>query len=422
MMGSRSRFPADGRSARSSSGLFSDRVFRGLWIAATVSYVGTWMQNIGAGWLMTSLTLSPVLLGLLQAAMSLPVFLVALPAGALADILDRRRLLLVTQISMVAISTLFGVLALLSLVTPWVVLSFTFLLGLGMVMNDPAWQAITPDIVEPRQVASAIALNSAAFNIARAVGPALGGIVIAVAGSGAAFLINAASFAGVIVFLLRWKSPRELRRSPRPSIFPAMRSGLEYLRGSRPLCAVLVRTGVFSLSASALWAMLPLVARRFGSLGYGTMLSCFGLGALAVAAALPRLRVRSSTDGLIGVGFIAFSIATLGLGVLATLPGLCAALFVGGAAWIVVVADLNAVTQTIAPSWVRARALSMYVLVLQGGIAAGSALWGIVAARTSIRLALTTAACAMALSSASQIWFPVRIDAGGLPATGSWLE
>src|SRR6201993_2074883 len=182
-------------------------LFRSMWIAAIISYIGTWMQAVGAGWMMTMLTSSPLMVGLVQAAVALPVFLVILPAGALADMVDRRRFLLVTQAWMVLAAGILGVLTLLHAVGPWILLGFTFLLGLGAVMNDPAWQAITPEVVFPARPASAVALNSAGFNVARAVGPALGGIVVAAAGSGWSFLVNAASFFGVIFFLWRWKRP-----------------------------------------------------------------------------------------------------------------------------------------------------------------------------------------------------------------------
>src|SRR5579864_1307031 len=180
-------------------------LFRSLWIAAVISYTGTWMQNVGAGWLMTQLTTSPLMVSLVQAAAAVPVFLVVLPAGALADMVDRRRLLLFTQGWMVVAAAALGVLTLFHAVTPWTLLAFTFLLGAGAVMNDPAWQAITPEIISPRRHAAAVALNSAGFNVARAVGPALGGIVVAAAGSGWSFLLNAASFFGVILFLYTWK-------------------------------------------------------------------------------------------------------------------------------------------------------------------------------------------------------------------------
>jgi MFS family permease len=367
------------------------------------------MQNVGAGWLMTSLTMSPIMIGLVQAAMSLPVFLVALPAGALADIIDRRTLLLATQISMVIVSATIGVLTLFGVVTPPILLGFTFLLGIGTVLNDPAWQAITPEIVSYNQLTPAVALCSAAFNLARAVGPALGGLVIAFAGTGTAFLVNAASFLGVILFLFRWK------RQPLPEqlhgerVFEAIRSGLEYLRKDYEMRAVLLRTGLFSIAASAMWAMLPLIARHFGSLGYGSMLSCFGIGALCGASALTRLRHKLSVDWMIGAATIAFAVASFALGRLQSLSLLCCALFLAGFGWIVVVANLNVATQTISPTWVRARALSMYVLVLQGGLAAGSAFWGVIAYQLSIRVALFSAASALMLGLLAIKGYPVRI-------------
>ncbi len=387
-------------------------LFRTLWIAATVSYVGTWMQNVGAGWLMTSLTSSPLVIGLVQAAMSLPVFLVALPAGALADIVDRRRLLLVTQISMVVFSAALGILTLRHAVTPGVLLAFTFLLGLGTVMNDPAWQAITPEIVSTAEWAPAIALNSAAFNIARAVGPALGGVVIAYAGSGSAFLINAASFLGVILFLLRWKrTPSPVPSAGRERFVSAIQVGCRYMREDRQMRAVLVRTGLFSAGSSALWALLPLVARTCcGSTEYGVMLSCLGAGALCGASVLARLRNVLSADTLIMSGTLAFAAGSAALGSLHSLPWLYVSLFVAGAGWIVVVANLNVATQQISPQWVRARALSMYVLVLQGGLAVGSAFWGLIAFRLNISVALLGAAGALTLGIFASVGYPIRLS------------
>src|SRR5215469_4280805 len=195
-------------------------LFRSMWIAAIISYIGTWMQAVGAGWMMIMISGSPFMIGLVQAAVALPVFLVILPAGALADMVDRRQFLLVTQGWMVLASGSLGVLTLFRVVTPWVLPGFTFALGLGAVMNDPAWQAITPELVPAEQHAAAVAMNSAGFNVARAVGPALGGMVIAAAGSGTAFLLNALSFFGVIVVLYRWKRiPTEIRE--RESVWSA---------------------------------------------------------------------------------------------------------------------------------------------------------------------------------------------------------
>src|SRR5215472_6718169 len=204
-------------------------LFRSLWIAAVISYVGSWMQNIATGWLMTSLTSSPIWVSLVQVALSLPVFLIALPAGALADSIDRRKFLLVTQTSMVAAAGVLGVLTITGVVTPQLLLVFTFLLGVGAVMNEPAWQSLMPDLVPVPKLAAAVALNSAGFNIARAVGPALGGLVIATAGSGVAFLLNAASFVGVILFLYRWK-PAVREHPPAGRLTTAIAGGMRYLR------------------------------------------------------------------------------------------------------------------------------------------------------------------------------------------------
>ena len=204
-LGSLPEMPIAPPRQRSVLGPLQEPLFRTLWIAAVISYTGTWMQNVGAAWLMTSLTMSPLMVGLVQAAGSIAVFLVVLPAGAIADMVDRRKLLLFTQTWMVLAAAGLGVLTLAGKVTPTLLLLFTLLMGVGAVLNDPAWQAITPETVSHQNFAAGIALNSAGFNVARAIGPALGGLVIAAAGSGIAFLLNAVSFFGVIYFLYQWK-------------------------------------------------------------------------------------------------------------------------------------------------------------------------------------------------------------------------
>jgi len=353
------------------------------------------MQNVGAGWLMTQLTTSPLMVSLVQAASAIPVFLVVLPAGALADMIDRRRLLLFTQTWMVVAAAILGVLTLFGAVTPWMLLFFTFLMGVGAVMNDPAWQAITPEVVSPERHASAVALNSAGFNVARAVGPALGGVAVAASGSGWSFLLNAASFFGVILFLYRWKRAPHISLLPKRRVGAAITEGFRYVQGAKQVKSVLIRTGAFSFGASSLLALLPVICQPHGAQGYGFLLTCFGLGALAGAAVLPRLRLQYSVDGLVIGATILFAMLTFAAGQVHIFEWLCLVLFTAGAAWIGILACFNVVAQTMCPSWMRARALSMYLLVLQGGMAIGSALWGAVAARQGVPAALAWSALAM---------------------------
>ena len=391
---------ADSRRAASAWAPLREPLFRSLWIAAVVSYTGTWMQNVGAGWLMTQLTASPLMVSLVQAACAIPVFLVVLPAGALADMIDRRRLLLFTQSWMIVAAAALGLLTLLHATSPWILLAFTFLLGVGAVMNDPAWQAITPEVISPTRHASAVALNSAGFNVARAVGPALGGIVVATAGSGWSFLLNAASFFGVVYFLYRWKRlASEAGRSQ--SVSTAIVEGFSYVRGASQVRSVLIRTGAFSVGAASLPALLPLVCQPHGAQGYGFLLTCFGLGALAGAAVLPRLRLQYSMDGLVAGATVLFAAMTFAAGQVHIFEWLCLVLFTAGAAWIGILACFNVVAQTMCPPWMRARALSMYLLVLQGGMAVGSAVWGELASRQGVPAALAWSALAMVVGLSS---------------------
>src|SRR5205085_1023646 len=235
----------------------------------------------------------PVLVALMQTATSLPIFLVGLPAGALADLVDRRRLLLVAQSWMVIVAATLGALTLWGLINPWLLLALTFALGLGSAFNAPAWQAIIPEIVRGRRMPAAVALESAGFNLARAVGPAAGGLIVAWLGAGANFMLNAASFLATIVVLYRWRRPRRTSQLPAERLLSATRAGLRYAQHAPELHAVLVRTIAFMLCASALWALLPLVARRemhLPSSGYGALLASLGLGAVGAAGLLPALR------------------------------------------------------------------------------------------------------------------------------------
>jgi predicted MFS family arabinose efflux permease len=381
----------------SALGPLREPLFRSLWIAAVVSYTGTWMQNVGAGWLMASLTSSPMMVGLVQAAMAVPVFLVSIFAGALADMMDRRRLLLLTQAWMVVAALSLGLLTHFGVITPILLLVFVFMMGLGNVMNDPAWQAITHEIVSEENFPPAVALNSAGFNVARAVGPAVGGIVIAIWNVAAVFLLNALSFFGVIFVLYSWKRRPHEDPLPGANVKSAIKAGFVFARKSAGVKAVLIRTAVFSISASALWAMLPLIAQCYGSIGFGTMVTWFGIGALVGAGLLSHLRRQLSVDALVAHSTILYATVTASTGYIHEFRSHCTLMFIGGACWIVILASLNVAAQLSSPNWLRARTLSMYLIVLQGGTAVGSSLWGAIAERSSMPVSLAIAAVALVL-------------------------
>ena len=400
-------------------------LFRALWIATVVSNVGTWMQNVGAAWFMMSLSPSPTLVALVQAATSLPVFLVGLPAGALADIVDRRRLLLWTQGWMLVITAVLGGLTFLGVVTPWVLLTLTFALGLGAALNAPAWQAIVSELVPRADLQAAVTLNGVGFNVARAVGPALGGIVVATAGVGAVFLLNAVSFLGVLMVLFRWQ--RTSRENPLPPehVLGAMRAGLRYVRYAASVHAVLIRTGLVMLCGSALWALLPLVARvelGLDAIAYGMLLGALGVGAVVGATMLPRVRQRITVDLLLTGATILFAAVTLALAYVREFVWLCAAMAGGGIAWITLMSSFNTAVQTAVPAWVRARALAAYLLVSQGGLAAGSAVWGAVATHVGTTTALLWATCGLILGLAVTGYYRIGGEAVDVTPSLHWPE
>jgi MFS family permease len=369
-------------------------MFRAMWIASVASNVGTWMQSVGAAWLMTTLSVTPLLVALVQTATTLPVFLLGLPAGAMADLVDRRRLLLFTQSWMLASAGVLGALTISGVIGSWGLLGLTFALGLGSAMNGPAWAAAIPELVPREELPVAVALNSVGFNIARAVGPALGGLVMAASNAGVVFLLNAVSFLGVIIVLWRWREPPVPPSGRDLGVIDAMRAGLRYVRHAPAYHAVLTRTGIFAFAGSALWAMLPVVARHglgSTSTGYGILLGCLGAGSVIGALVLAPLRAHYAPDDLVAVGVILFAAATAGLALLNQFAIVALAMLLGSAAWMTVMSSFNVCAQMAPPVWVRARALAVYLLVFQGSFAMGSASWGAIAGRMSARRSLLTA-------------------------------
>lgn len=391
----------------------SEPLFRALWLAAVASNIGTWMHNVGADWLMTTLAPSPLMVALMQTAENAPLFMLALPAGALADMVDRRRLLLYTQSWMLVSAVSLALLTFLGFTTPWVLLLLIFALGLGSALNAPAWQAIVPELIPRSELSSAVSLNSVAFNIARAVGPALGGMIVAAVGSWAVFLLNSVSFVGVIIVLYRWQREPTESISPTERIVGAMRAGVRYVRHDPGLRAVLVRTGVYVSCASALWALLPLVARQqlgLGAFGYGVLLGGLGAGAIMAAFFLPVVRRRVSLNALVICGTIVFAVVTALLATVRIFPLLCVAMIFGGMAWMSLMSSFNVSAQTLVPGWVRARALAIYLLVFFGGMALGSAAWGVIATHIGISRSLLCAAGALLVGLVAAWFFPLRIS------------
>ncbi len=387
-------------------------LFRALWIAAVMSNIGTLMQNVGAAWLMTSLSRSPLLVSLVQTATTLPLFLLSLPAGALADVLDRRRILLFTQSWMLVAAASLGLLTLAGQMTPGVLLALTFALGLGAALNAPAWQAIIPELVPGEQLMAAVALNSVGFNMARAVGPALGGLLVASAGSGVVFLINAASFVGVIAVLFYWKRSAVKSISPAERIIGAMWAGVRYVRHTPILQAIIVRAGVFAFFGTPLLALLPLFVRHelgLGSAGYGVLLGAFGVGAILGAAVLPRLRYKFSPEFLIYCGFFLFAAVMIAVAYVPSFLLLNGFMLMGGAAWLAILSIFNTSVQVTVPSWVRGRALAFYLLIFFGGMAGGSFLWGAVAEFIGIPLTLSGAAAGLIIGLLATFRFRLEV-------------
>lgn len=397
-------------------------VFRALWIASLAANLGVWMQNVGGVWLMTTLSPSPVLIALMQTATSLPVFLLGLPSGALADIVDRRRLLIVGLAIMLTAVSILGVLTLLGATTPWLLLVLTFVLGLGTALNQPIWQAIMPGLVPRKELSNAVTLGGIGFNIARAIGPALGGVIVAVIGPGAVFLLNAGMFLITLVILIRWQSTRHISALPSERVMGALRAGLRYLHHAPALQTVLVRTAVFISCGSALWALLPIVAHNelnAGALGYGVFLGCLGLGAIVGAVFLPRIRQRLPIDALVASATLVYAATTVALALLHLVSVLLVALLVGGMAWITLTSSFSISTQLAIPGWVQARALGLYLLVFQGGTALGSVVWGVVADRFGVSLALLCAAVGLVVGLTTTL--RGRLQASeGLETTQVW--
>ncbi|WXH26889.1 Enterobactin exporter EntS [Myxococcus stipitatus] len=377
--------------------------FRALWLAVLASHVGTWIHDVAAAWFMSERTGSPLLVAAVQSATTLPVVVFALIAGAFADTVDRRRYLIVIQLWMLVMATLLAVIALWGELNAWTLLGLTFALGMGAAMAMPAQAAITSELVPRALLAPAVALSSIGTNIARAVGPALGGLLVARLGTGWAFSLDAVSYLGVLLVLVSWRRLTSAAALPPEPFGLALRSGLRYAARSNDVRSVLLKAAFFYVFASALPAQLAIVVR--GELGagagtYGLLLTCIGAGAVSGAILLPRLRSRLGTDRVVVLATMLYALTMLTVAQVRQLPILGVALVANGLAWISVLSSLQAATHISVPGWVRARALSLYIMVFSAGMAGGGLLWGAVAQRFGVSVSLTVAALALVLAGA----------------------
>lgn len=371
---------------------FRHRVFLLIWCAGLISNIGTWIFNVTSSWLMTELSHSALMVSLVQAATALPIFLFALPAGALGDIFDRRKLLIFCLMLLTVILFIFAAFLHVNLINAWLLLLFTFLIGIGTAFFAPTWQAVVPYLVKKQELQSAIALNGISMNFARAIGPAIGGFILAVFGAVLAVILDAISYLFIVIALLGWKMTVSKSDLPRERLFGAMKSGLQFALLSEALRATLYRTFFFILFSCAFWALLPLIAKHIyggGPSFYGILLSGIGAGAVLGALLLPLFQKKHKADELVLMGTLLTALA-LFLFALGGHPslGICASI-IAGISWLCVLSSLNVSAQFALPDWVRARGLAIFQVVLFGSMMLGSVLWGQLTVMMGLKWSLT---------------------------------
>ncbi|MCD2178339.1 MFS transporter [Rhizobium sp. C1] len=390
----------------------SNTTFRDLWIANNISNLGGLIQGVGAAWMMTSISASENMVALVQASTTLPIMLFSILSGALADNFQRRQVILWAQTFMFIVSVLLAAFAYLGWITPWTLLAFTFLIGCGTALNNPAWQASVGDMVPRQDVAGAVSLNSVGFNMTRSVGPALGGAIVAFGGGAAAFAANAVSYLALIYALFRWKNSEKVRTLPREDIGPAVAAGLRYVAMSPKLLKVFFRSFVFGLSSIAILALMPIVAKDLiqgGPLTYGLLLGAFGIGAIGGAFANGWLREKLTSENIVRLSFAGFALSEAAMGATGNgiVSGLAAVL--AGGCWVVALSLFNTIVQLSTPRWVVGRAVSFYQTASFGGMAAGSWLWGSVAESSDAGTALSIAAIVTAVGVLIGFFMPMPV-------------
>jgi MFS family permease len=395
-----------------------------IWSASLVSNFGSLIQAVGASWMMTSIAPSADMVALVQASTTLPIMLLSLPSGATADIWDRRLLMLIAQSLMLVVSAVLTVIAYLGLITPWTLLTLTFLLGCGTALYGPAWQSSVGEQVRRADLPSAVALNSLAFNIARTAGPAIGGVIVAKAGPSAAFLINGLSYVGLIIVLTLWRRPRPAPFLPPENMFMAIGAGIRYARLSPDIRTVLIRGAAFGVLGSSIWALMPLVARDLiggNAVTYGVLLGAFGSGAVLGALSSTSLRRRYPNEIIVRASTVGFGVASIVTAVSSWHALSMIALMLGGASWVLALSTFNVTVQTSSPRWVVGRTVAIYQMVTFGGLSIGSWLSGVVAHQFGLVICLASSGTLMATSALLGRKLPLRQPEGlNLDPSRTW--
>jgi MFS family permease len=402
------------------------RGFRAAWSALAASQLVIWMNTVGAVTVIAALSDSPTLIALVQTANSVPAVLLALVMGSMADIVDRRRFAIASQGWMLLSAAALAALTLADVITPGLALALTFALGAGMATTFVIYQALTQDFVPRSELMAAVALNGVAINLARAIGPALAGVIVAAAGAGALFAVEAGLLVAIIGLVVMRVRPPGPARASGERLAPAMRAGVRFVRFSPPVRTVLLRAAAFSVSASALWALLPVAALgRLGlsESGFGLLLGCVGTGAILGATMLPRVRRRFAFDRMIALASLGLAGGLIALAYIPWAELVAVTLVLTGACWLMVLSSLNTSAQHVAPGWVRARTLAAFQLVMQGGLASGSLAWGLLTAAVDVETALTIAAVGLAAGVAlARRWPLAASERSDLTPAGAWAD
>ncbi len=403
---------------------FHSRIFALIWTASLIANFGSLIQAVGASWLMTSIAPTPDMVALVQASTTLPIMLLSLASGATADIWDRRLLMLIAQGLMLVTAAVLTTVSYLGLVTPWVLLSMTFLIGCGVALYGPAWQSSVGEQVPRADLAAAVALNSVAYNLARTAGPAIGGVIVARAGASAAFLTNGISYIALIAVLAMWRRPRPAPFLPPENMFTAMAAGVRYARLSPDVRTVLVRGAVFGVLGSSIWALMPLIARDIiggDAVTYGVLLGAFGAGAVLGAISSTTLRRRCTSETIVRLATVGFGVATLGTALSSWHALSMLALMLGGACWVFALSTFNVTVQTSSPRWVVGRTVAIYQMVTFGGLAVGSWISGLFASEFSLVTCLIVSGALMILSVVLGPLLPLRQPEGlNLDPSRTW--